>query len=136
MMLHRVRFLKALVILLTLVVLLVGASYAQEPGPHRGAPSRAVIDLQSGVDVLSVATDTATPTFTPTPTSSPTATKTPEPDDDDDDEEHEFYGCVGQMPEDGFIGTWVVGGVSFVVTNDTEVEEDDCPLQVHAYVKV
>ncbi|MBC8448102.1 MAG: S8 family serine peptidase, partial [Chloroflexi bacterium] len=65
MMLHRVRFLKALGILLTLLGLLVGASYAQEPETYHDAPGQAVIHLQPGVDVFDDDDGTRPPTGTP-----------------------------------------------------------------------
>ncbi len=109
MMLHRVRFLRALVTLLTLLVLLVGASYAQEPEPHQDAPGQAVIYLQPGVGIHHAGGEY---------------------------EEHELYGFVESMPEGGFIGAWVMNGASFEATASTEFLEDDGPLQVWAYVKV
>ena len=83
MMLHRVSFLKPLGILLTLLGLLVGASYAQEPETYHDAPGQAVIHLQPGVDVFDDDDGTGPPTGTPElmempePTATGLATWTP-----------------------------------------------------------
>lgn len=108
MMLHHVRFLKTIAILLTLLGLLVGASYAQEPRPYHDALGQAVIHLQPGVGIHR-----------------------------NDQKEYKLYGFVDDMPPEGsFIGTWVVNGVSFVATDSTKIKEDDEALQDGAYVKV
>ncbi|MFQ5342072.1 MAG: DUF5666 domain-containing protein, partial [Anaerolineae bacterium] len=100
---------KALGILLTLLTLLAGASYSQEPEPYRDAPGQAVIRLQPGAGTHY---------------------------DGGKYEEYELYGFVESMPEGSFIGAWVVNGTSFEATASTEFLEDDGPLQVWAYVKV
>ena len=47
----------------------------------------------------------------------------------------ELYGTVQQMPENG-IGTWVIGGQKVVVTEQTEIEEDEGRIRVGTCVEV
>ena len=47
----------------------------------------------------------------------------------------EFYGVIESRP-DGKIGTWVVGGRSVNVTEQTEIDEDNGPLDVGACADV
>ena len=107
MMLRHVRSLKTIVILLTLLGLLVGASHAQEPKPGHDGPGQAVIHLQPSVGAHHSA-----------------------------QKEYKLYGFVEAMPEGSFIGAWAVNGASFETTDSTKFEEDDEALQVGAYVKV
>ena len=109
MMLHRVRFLKTIVVLLTLLGLLVGASYAQEPKPYHDAQDQAVVHLQPGVGIHY---------------------------NSGKEKEYKLYGFVDSMPEGSFIGDWVVSGISFEATDSTKFGEDDEAPQVGAYVKV
>ncbi|MFO7916593.1 MAG: DUF5666 domain-containing protein, partial [Anaerolineae bacterium] len=54
-------------------------------------------------------------------------------DDNDWDDDAEFEGRVGALPDEGFLGTWVVRGISVIVTADTEVEGSP---KVGAWVEV
>lgn len=48
----------------------------------------------------------------------------------------DFYGNVEKMPENGFVGEWVVGGRTVTATNDTKIKEKHGKLQIGAYVEV
>jgi len=48
----------------------------------------------------------------------------------------QFYGYVDEMPTDGFVGTWIISGVTVEATADTEFNETHGPLQVGAFVHV
>ena len=47
----------------------------------------------------------------------------------------ELYGMVQQMPENR-IGAWVIGGQRVVVTERTQIEEDDGRIRVGTCVEV
>jgi hypothetical protein len=47
----------------------------------------------------------------------------------------DFYGIVQRRPA-GKVGTWIIGGRSFDVTSDTELDEDDGPLRVGVCAEV
>lgn len=153
---HGGRFFEALGILLTLLVLLTAASYAQELELHGDdAPGQVVAQVQFVPAGTSKPTktpeqsETPEPTKTPEPTETPEQTETPEPTHTctplptmtrtpmpTRTPERKLYGFVESMPEDGFIGTWVVNGMSFEATDSTEFREEHGPLQVGAYVMV
>lgn len=115
-MLNRVKFLEALGILLTLLALLAGTSYAQGLKSYHYEWDQAGAPLQPGVG-----------------THNDDDEDTPEPT------EYKLYGFVKSMPP-GLIGIWEVereGSVtSFEATASTEFEQDDRPLEVGAYVEV
>ena len=54
---------------------------------------------------------------------------------DGDDRPH-FYGLVEQMPADGRIGDWVIGGQAVVATAQTEFDEIEGAIAVGVCVKV
>lgn len=47
----------------------------------------------------------------------------------------DFYGIVQSRPE-GKVGTWMIGGRSFEVNHETELDEDDGPLRVGVCAEV
>ena len=47
----------------------------------------------------------------------------------------DFYGVIESRP-DGKVGTWVVGGRSIEVTDKTDLDKDNGPLEVGACVEV
>ena len=62
--------------------------------------------------------------------------ETTEPDDcDDSDPEQQFFGLIEFIPAE-ITGTWTISGVDFVVTSDTELDEEDGPLVVGVCVQV
>jgi hypothetical protein len=73
--------------------------------------------------------DCASVTPTPSTTPSVTPSTTPEP-------EREAYGLVQNMPSPGFIGDWVIGGITYRATAGTEFKQRSGPLGVGACAKV
>ena len=57
-------------------------------------------------------------------------------DDTEDDTEEEIHGIIDAVPAgaDAPIGTWVIDGVNYVATADTEIEEEHGSLEISAYV--
>jgi len=49
--------------------------------------------------------------------------------------DNDFYGIVESRP-DGKIGTWIIGGRSFEVSENTELDEDNGPLKVGTCAEV
>jgi hypothetical protein len=74
----------------------------------------------------------APPTGTPseTPTATPSETPTPPA------LEREAYGTVTAMPAPGFVGNWIVGGVTYAAPAGTEFKQEAGPLLPGACVKV
>ncbi|MCE7988670.1 MAG: hypothetical protein DYG89_46540 [Caldilinea sp. CFX5] len=60
--------------------------------------------------------------------------------DDDDDDEFQgagvLFGKIQGLPADGLIGEWNIGGMTFVVTNTTELKARDGQFVVDVLVKV
>ena len=54
---------------------------------------------------------------------------------DDTKDRVRFYGWVESMPE-GMLGTWIIGGQTFVAGPGTEFDEVDGPLKVGGCAKV
>jgi hypothetical protein len=50
-------------------------------------------------------------------------------------EADDFYGFVESRP-DGKLGTWIVGGRSVEVTESTDLDEDNGPLEVGTCAEV
>jgi hypothetical protein len=75
-------------------------------------------------------------------------TATPDWDDDDDDDgdhgdddhggrgEGHAFGVIERLPEGGLIGTWVVAGIPYTVTERTELDAEGGVFAVDATVKV
>lgn len=80
----------------------------------------------------------ATPSVTRTPegTKTPSATGTTTPDDDDDHEDAKMTALVEQMPERGLLGSWVIGGVDYVVAPGARLRQEKGPFAVGACVEV
>jgi len=76
----------------------------------------------------SSATDTSTPA-TGTPAATPSATGTLVAD-------QEAFGHVDSLPAPGFVGTWVINGVSYNAPASAEFKQRNGPLVVGACVKV
>lgn len=60
-------------------------------------------------------------------------------DDDDHDEFHGagiLFGKIQSLPTDGLMGEWNIGGMTFVVTNTTELKARDGQFAVDVMVKV
>ncbi len=49
---------------------------------------------------------------------------------------HKAYGFVQQMPPNGLVGTWLIGGVSYDAAAGTRFEQERGALRVGAYVEV
>lgn len=47
----------------------------------------------------------------------------------------EFYGIIESRP-DGTVGTWNIGGRSIEATEDTDLDEDNGPLEIGACAEV
>ena len=52
-----------------------------------------------------------------------------------DGAEGHALGTLDSMPDDG-VQVWVIGGIDYVVTDDTKFEEEDGPLEVGANIRV
>lgn len=87
------------------------------------------IASKSSDDCTGTATPSATPSTTPSTTPSVTPSATP-------DAEREAYGLVEDMPERGFIGVWVIGGVSYNAPAGAEFKQRNGPLQNGVCAKV
>lgn len=95
----------------------------------QGTTPRVVTKLQTATasDCTPGGTPDATPTLIPTaPTSLPTGTP---------GEEFALYGRVERFP-DGLIGAWVIDGVTYTATDDTEFEQDHGAFAVGSCVKL
>lgn len=60
-------------------------------------------------------------------------------DDDDEDESHGvgvLFGKIQSLPADGLIGDWNIGGMTFVISNTTELKQRDGQFAVGVMVKV
>ena len=56
--------------------------------------------------------------------------------DDNSLPQNRLYGFVDQLPANGYIGTWIIGGLNFEVLASTELKEDHGAFVKGAFVKV
>ncbi len=62
-----------------------------------------------------------------------------EDDDDDHDSDHSeghAFGMIEQLPESGLIGTWIVAGVEYSVTERTKLHEEHGTFAISETVKI
>jgi uncharacterized protein (TIGR03437 family) len=57
-------------------------------------------------------------------------------EDDEDDDGFKFFGMLQQLPEDGQLGIWIVGGRDVAVTAETILNQDDGAFKLGACLEV
>ncbi|MEZ4860272.1 MAG: DUF5666 domain-containing protein [Caldilineaceae bacterium] len=86
--------------------------------------------------VSSTPTASVTTTETPSGTPSVTTTVTPNSTPSPSGSEQEAYGRIESMPGSGFVGTWVIAGVTYQAPSNAEFKQRNGPLVVGACAKV